>query len=132
MTNSVIQNTLQSYTQPFSPTLLRQTIRMLSLLATIHLLLMLIVLPNPLIPILLDTGLIVALVSGLTLLRLQRLRAARASIVIALWFYISITSLLLGGIQNPISGSYLVFVLMVGLFYSVRYALYAFIIPQLT
>ena len=128
MTKSAVQNPTQLHIEYFSLVLLRRTISMLLLLTALHMLFLLLISQQPTVPLLLDGALLLALVGGYGMVYLQRLRMARAWVVLLLWLYSTFGSILLGGIQNPIAGGYIVFVLVVGLLYTVRHARYAFIV----
>jgi PAS domain S-box-containing protein len=128
VTKSAVQNPTQLHIEYFSLRLLRRTIGMLLLLTALHILFLLLIPQQPTVPLLLDGALMLALVGGYGMVYLQRLRIARAWVVLLLWLYSTCGSILLGGIQNPIAGGYIVFVLVVGLLYTVRHARYAFML----
>jgi PAS domain S-box-containing protein len=102
------------------------------LLTLIHLVVVGLIVPQSTVAMALDAYLLLALAAAWAMVRLQRVQIARAWIVVTLWLYITIGCWLLGGIENPLLGSYVIFVLIVGLLYNQRQALNALILSIVT
>ncbi|MDQ7034980.1 MAG: GAF domain-containing protein [Anaerolineae bacterium] len=108
--------------------LLLLTIRIFMLLALGHALAMAFISNQWLVPVILDISLCIAFGAARGLVHLKYFRITRAWISGSLWLYITISNVLLGGLENPLIGSYIVFVLVVGLLYNVRWLLYALVL----
>lgn len=122
MINTLTDNPSETLSQKI---LLLLTIRFSILLALGHAVTMIFISNQWLVPVVLDMGLCIAFGGAWGLVYLKHFRIARAWILGSYWFYITIGSVLLGGLENPLLGAYIVFVLIVGLLYNSRWALYA-------
>ena len=78
MTESSIKNSLEIHNQPIWTALLFQTIGILMVLALAHMFFMLFILGQPIMPVVLDGGLSLALLIALGMMHYQWLRLSRA------------------------------------------------------
>ncbi len=95
------------------------------LIALLHMGATAILLPAIEIVLLMDTLLLIALGVILVLYHQRRVRVSGILLIIVLWLYMTLGSLFLGGVQNPLFESYVVLIIIAGLLYREAGVLFA-------